>query len=222
MDCNLPGFPALHHRPKLAQTHVHWIGDAIQSSHSLPSPSPPAFSLSQHQGFFQWVDSSHQVAKVLELQHQSFQWIFRVDFLRIDWFDLLAVQGTLKSPLQDHSTKALILPCSAFFTGQISHLYMTNRKTIALTTWTFVRKVMSLLFNMLSRFVIAFLPRSKCFGFLFVCFLFVFVLFCFVFLHFMAAITTRSDFGAQENKVCHCFHFFPIYLPWGAGTMASS
>ena len=79
---------------------------------------------------------------------------------RIDWFDL-AVQGTLKSPLQDHSTKALILPCTAFFTGQISHLYMTNRKTIALTTCTFVRKVMSLLFNMLSRLIIAFLPKSK-------------------------------------------------------------
>ena len=81
---------------------------------------------------------------------------------RIDWFDLLAVQGTLKSPLQHHSTKALILPCSAFFMGQISHLYMTTGKTIVLTTWTFVSKIMSLLFNMLPRFVIVLLPRSKC------------------------------------------------------------
>ena len=78
-----PGFPVLHHLPEFAQTHVHWVSDAIQPSHSLLSPSPSAFNLSQYQGFFQWVGSLHQVAKVLELQlqHQSFQWIFRVDFL---------------------------------------------------------------------------------------------------------------------------------------------
>ena len=81
MDCSMPGFPALHHLAELAQTHVHWVSDAIQPSHPLSSPSPPAFNLSQHQGLFQRVSSSHQVAKVLELQHQSFQWIFRVDFL---------------------------------------------------------------------------------------------------------------------------------------------
>ena len=80
---------------------------------------------------------------------------------RIDWLDLLAVQGTLKSLLQHHSSKASVLLCSAFFMIQLSHLYMTTRKTIALTLWTFVSKVMSLLFNMLSRLVIAFLPRSK-------------------------------------------------------------
>ena len=81
---------------------------------------------------------------------------------RIDWFDLLAVQGTLKSLLQHHSSKASILQHSAFFMVQLSHPYMTTGKTIALTIWTFVGKVISLLFNMLSRFVIAFLPRSKC------------------------------------------------------------
>ena len=81
---------------------------------------------------------------------------------RMDWLDLLAVQGMLKSLLQHHSSKALILQCSAFFTVQLSHPYMTTGKTIALNIWTFVGKVMSLLFNMLSRFVIAFLPRSKC------------------------------------------------------------
>ena len=83
MDCSTPGFPVLHHIPELAQTHVHQVGDAIQPSHPLSSPSPPAVSLSQHQGLFQWVNCLHQVAKVLELQlqHQSFQWIFRVDFL---------------------------------------------------------------------------------------------------------------------------------------------
>ena len=83
MDCSTPGFSVLHHLPEFAQTHVHWIGDAIQPSRPLSLPCPPALSLSQHQGLFQWVCSLHQVAKVLELQlqHQSFHWIFRVDFL---------------------------------------------------------------------------------------------------------------------------------------------
>ena len=100
-------------------------------------------------------------SKVLEFQsqHQSFQWIFRTSF-RIDWLDLLAVQGTLKS-LHHHSAKASILQCSAFFIVQLSHLYMTAGKTTALTRQTFVGKVTSLLFNMLSRLVTAFLPRSK-------------------------------------------------------------
>ena len=83
MNCSMPSFPVLHYLPEFAQTHVHWVGDAIQPSHLLSPPSPPALSLPQHQGLFQWVSSSHQVAKVLELhlQHQSFRWIFRVDFL---------------------------------------------------------------------------------------------------------------------------------------------
>ena len=109
------------------------------------------------------VYSSHQVAKVLEfqLQYQSFQWIFRVEFLRVDWFDLLAVQGTLKSLLQYHSSKASILWFSPSLWSN-SHLYMTTGKTIPLTVQTFVSKVMSLFFTMLSRLVIAFFPRSKC------------------------------------------------------------
>ena len=84
MHCSSPGFPVLHYLPELAQTHVHWVGDAIQPSRPLSSLSSLALSLSEHQGLFQWVGSSHQVAKVLELQleHQSFQWIFRVDFLK--------------------------------------------------------------------------------------------------------------------------------------------
>ena len=81
MDCSTPGFPVFHYLPEFAQTHVHWIGDAIQPSHPLSSASPPALNLSQQQGLFQWVGFSHQVAKVLELQHPSMQWIFRVDFL---------------------------------------------------------------------------------------------------------------------------------------------
>ena len=86
MDCSMPGFPDLHYLPEFAQTRVHWVSDAIQPSHPLSLPSPSALNLSQHQGLFQWVDWSHQVAKVLELQiqHQSFQWIFKVDFLK-DW-----------------------------------------------------------------------------------------------------------------------------------------
>ena len=97
IDCSMPGFPVHHQLLEFTQTHVRWVGDAIQPSHPLLSPSLPAFNLSQHQGLFQWVSSSHQVAKLLELQlqRQSFQWIFRVDFFRIDWFELLAVQGTL-------------------------------------------------------------------------------------------------------------------------------
>ena len=118
MDCSMPGFPIHHQLLKLAQTHVHQVGDAIQPSHSLLSPSPPAFNLSQHQGLFQWVSSSHQVARVLEfeLQHHSFQWILGQISFRID---LLAVQGTLKSFLQHHSSKTSILQCSAFFIVQL-------------------------------------------------------------------------------------------------------
>ena len=162
MDCSTPGFPVHHQLLELAHTHVHWVSDAIQPWHPLSSPSPPAFNLSQHQGLLQGVSSSHQVAKVLELQlqHQSFQWIFRTDFF-YDWLHLLAVQGTLKSLLQHHRSKASILWCSACFMVQLSHPSMTTGKTIALTRQTFVGKVMSLLCNMLSRLVIAFLPRSE-------------------------------------------------------------
>ena len=164
MSCSMPGFPIHHQLPELAQTHAHWVSDAIQPSHPLSSPSPLAFNISQHQGLFKWVSSLHQVAKILEfqLQHQSFQWIYSglISF-RMDWLDFLAVQGSLKSLLQHHSSKASILWCSAFFIVQLSHPYMTAGKTIALTRQTFVGKVMSLLFNMLSRLVITFLPRSK-------------------------------------------------------------
>ena len=104
------------------------------------------------------------MAKVLEfqLQHQSFQWTTRLISFRMDWLDLLAVQGTLKSLLQCHSSKAPVFRCSAFFIVQLSHPYMTTGKTISLPRWTFVDKVMSLLFNMLSRLAITFLPWSKC------------------------------------------------------------
>ena len=137
MDCSTPGFPVYHQLQELAQTHVQQVGDATQPSHPLSSPSPLVFNPSQHQGPFWSVSSSHRVAKVLglQLQHQFFQWIFRTDFFRMDWLDLLAFQGALKSLLQPHSSKALILCCSAFFIVQLSHPYMTTRKTIALTRW---------------------------------------------------------------------------------------
>ena len=164
MNHSMLSLPVYHQLPEFTQTYVHQVGDAIQSSHPLLSPSPPALNLSQHQGLFKWVSSLHQVANVLEfqLQHQSFQWTLRTDFFRTDRLDLLAVQGTLKSLLQHHSSKASILQCSAFFIVQLSHPYVTTGKPIALTRQTFVDKVMSLLFNMLSMLVITFLPRSKC------------------------------------------------------------
>ena len=151
MDRSMPGLPVHHWLLESTQTRVQKASDAIQPSHLLSSPSPPALNLSQHQGLFQWVSSSHQVAKVLkfQLQHQSFQWTPRTDLFQ----DLLAVQGTLKSLLQHHSSKPSILWHTALFIVQLSHPYMTTGKTIG--------KVMSLLFNMLSRLVITFLPRSK-------------------------------------------------------------
>ena len=130
IDCSMPGFPVLHYLPEFAQTYVHWVGDAIQPSHPLLSPFPPDFSLSQHQGLFSWVDSLYQMAKVseLQLQHQSSNEYSALISFRIDRFDLLAVQGTLKSLLQHHSSKASILQRSALFIVQLSHPYMTTGK----------------------------------------------------------------------------------------------
>ena len=123
MDYSTWGFPVHHQLPELAPTNVHPVGDTIQPSHPLLFPSPPVLHPSQHQGLFQWVSSSHQVAKGLELQlqlqHQSFQWIFRNDFLQDGLVDLCAVQGIFKSLLQNHSSKASILLCSAFFIVQL-------------------------------------------------------------------------------------------------------
>ena len=161
---SMPGLPVPHQLPEFTQTHVHWVGDAIQPSLPPSSPSPPALNLSQHQGLFKWVSSSHQVAKY---------WSFSFNIspsnehpgltsFRMDWLDLLALQGTHKSLLRHHSSKASVLWPSAFFIVQLSHPYMATGKTIVLTRQTFVDKVMSLLFNMLSRLVITFLPRSKC------------------------------------------------------------
>ena len=163
MDCSTPGFPVHQQLPELAQTHVYQVGDAIQPSHSLSSPSPPAFNLSQYQVF-----SSESFLRIGWPKYWSFNFSISpsneysglISF-RMDWLDLLAVQGTLKSLLQHHSSETSILQHSAFFIVQLSCPYMTTRKTIALTIWTFVGKVMFLLFNMMSRLVVTFLPRSK-------------------------------------------------------------
>ena len=149
------------------------ISQVCSNSYPLSRWCYPTFSSSvipfssclqslQHQSLVQWVGSTYWVAKVLELQHQSFQWISRIDFL-YDWLVWSpCCPKTLKSLLQHHNLKAAILRCSAFFVVLLSHLYMTTGKNRALTWQIFVSKMMSLLFNMLSRFVIAFLPRSKC------------------------------------------------------------
>ena len=160
MDCSTPGFPVLYHLPELAQTHGHQVSDAIQP---LSSPYPPTFNLSQDQGLF-----NESVLHIRWPKYCSFSFNISpsneysglISFT-IDWFALLAVQGTLKSLLQHHSSKASILQYSAFFMVQLSHPHMTTGKTIALTRRNFVIKVMSLLFNMLSRLVRYFLPRSK-------------------------------------------------------------
>ena len=163
MDCSMPGLPVLYHLPELAETHVHWVSDAIQPSRLLSSPSPASIFLSIK------VFSNESVLSIRWPKYWSFSFSISpsseysglISF-RIDWFVLLVVQGTLKSLLQHHNSKASTLQCSAFFIVQLSHSYMTTGKTIALTGQTFVGKVMSLLLNMLSSLVITFLPRSKC------------------------------------------------------------
>jgi len=198
MDCSTPGLPVLHQLPELLK--LVSIKSVMPSNcFVLCCPLlflPSVFPIVR-------VFSTESVLLIRWPKYWSFSFSIspfnehsRLISFTIDCFGLLAVQGTLKSLLllQYHSSKASVLWCSAFFIVQLSHPYMTTGKTIALTRWTFVGKVMSLLFKVLSRFVIAFLPRSK-------------------HLNFMAAVTISSDFGAQENKVCHYFHCLPIYLP---------
>ena len=191
INYSMPGFPVLHHLPEFAQTHVHWVSDVIQTSHTLLSPSPSAFNLSQHKALcFRWpkywsfsfsISPSNEYSGLISF--------------RMEWLDLLAVQGTLKSLL---SSKASILWHSALFIVQLSHLYMTTGKTIALTRRTFVGKGMSLLFHELSTLVITLLPRSKRL--------------------LISWLQSPSAVILEPQKIaCHCFHCFPIYLPWSHG-----
>ena len=158
MDCSAPGFPVLQYLPEFAQTRVHIVDYAIQPFHPLLPPSLPASirvltnELALHIRWPKYWSFSFGPSK---------EYSGPISF-RTDWFDLLAVHGTLKSLLQHHSLKASILWRSAFFMVQLSQPYMTTGRTTALTIGTFECKVMSLLFNMLSRLVIAFLSRSKC------------------------------------------------------------
>ena len=178
MGCSTSGYPVHHHLPEFTQTHVHQVGDTTQPSHPLLSPSLPAYNLPSIR-----VISNESVFCIRWSKYWSFSFSISPSneysgliSYRMDWFDLPEVQGTLKSLLQHHSSEASILWLSAFFMVQLSHPYMTTGKTIDFTRWTFVGKEMSLLFNILSMLVIAFLPRSKC-------------------LNFMAADTIYSDFG---------------------------
>ena len=175
-----PGFRVLHHLPELAQAHDHWVTNAI--NHLILCC--PILLLSSILTSFR-VFSNESALHIGWPKYWSFGFSFSpsneysglISF-RIDWFNLLAVQGTLKSLLQHHSSKASILRCSAFFIVQLSHPYLTTGKIITLSIRTFVRKLMSLIFNMFSNFVIAFLPRSK------------------HLFYFMATVTICSDFGA--------------------------
>ena len=163
VDCSVPGFPVHHQLPEPTQTHVHWVGDAIQPSRLLSSPSSPAFILYQHQGLSSGLALPIRWPKYwsisFSISHSS-EYSGLISF-GMDWLDLLAVQGTHKSLLQHHSSKASVLWCSTFYMVQLSHPYRTTGQTIALTIQTFVGKVMSLLLNMLSRLFLTFFPRSK-------------------------------------------------------------
>ena len=159
MKHNTPGFPVLQYLPEYAQTHVHWVSDGIQPSHPLSPPSVPALNLFQHLGLFQWVCSSHQVAKVLDLQLQH--WSFIQGWFPLALTGLILLSTGLSSLLQHHSSKASVLWHSAFFMVQFLHPYMTTGKPY-LWLYTPLLVKWCLLFNGLSRFVIAFLPRSKC------------------------------------------------------------
>jgi len=196
MDYSPPRLPCQSVSPRVCSNSCplsQWCHLTISSSATLLSWKPSVFpSIS--------VFSSKSTLRISWPKYWSFSFSISpsneysglISF-RIDWLDLLAVQGILKSLHQHHSSKVWILWCSAFFIVQLSYPYMTNGKTIALTLRAFVGKVMFLVFNTLSRFVLTFLPRSKC-------------------LNFMIAFTVCSDLGAEENKIYHCFCFSPLCL----------
>ena len=201
MDCSTEGFPIRYQLLQPTQTHVHWVGDVINRlifcrALLLPSILPnirvfanesvPCIRWPKCWSFSFNISPSNEHSGLISF--------------RMDWLDLLAVQGTFKS-LQHHSSKASIFQHSAFFIVQLLHPYMTTGKTIALTRRTFVVKVMSLLFNMLSRLVITFLPRSK-----------------HLFISWLQSPSAVVPPTPRKKKVSHCFHCFPIYLPWSDGT----
>ena len=190
-DCSKPVFPVFHHPTEFAQAHVHWVGDASQSSHPL-SPTSPALNLFQHQDLFQWIGFSHQVTKALELyfsisspSEYSGLISFRIDWLNLD---LACPRDSQESSLAPHFKGINSSALNLLYGPTIT---FTTRKNIALTIWTFVSKVMSLLFSILARCVIAFLPRSK---------------------HLLISCLQSPPAVILEHKkikIFHCFHCFP-------------
>ena len=201
MDCSISGFPVLQHLMEHAQTHVHWISDVHPTILSSVVPFSSCLQSFPASGFF----ANESTLRIRWSKYWRFSFssincsseYSGLISLRIDWFDLLAVQETLKSLLQHHSSKASIFRYSPFFMVQLSHPYMSTEKTIALTIQTFVGKVMSLCFNMLSRLFITFPPSSK------------YLL--------ISWLQSPSAVIFEPNKVSHCFHCFPIYMPWSEG-----
>ena len=202
MDCSMPGFSDLHYLLEFPQTPVPWVGDAVPPSHPLlpllllPSvfPSIRVFSneLDLHITWPKYWSYSFSISP-------SYEYSGLISF-RISWFDLLAVQGTLKGLLQHHNSKASILQHSVFLMVQLLHLYMTTENTITLTIWTFVGKVMSLLFNVMSRFVIVFLSESKL-----------------LLVSWLLSPSTMI-FEPPKIKSATASAFLPFYLPWSDGT----
>ena len=198
MNHSTPGLPVHHQLPEFTQTHVHRVGDAIQPSHPLSSPSPPAPNPSQHQGLFQWVNSLHEVAKVIGVSALASVLPMNIqDWSPLGWTGWISLQSKgLSKVFSNTKVQKHQFFGSAFFILQLLHPYMTTGKTIALTRRTFVGKVMSLLFNMLSRLVITFLPRSKSL--------------LISWLQSPSAVILEPP----KNKAGHCF---PFYLPWSDG-----
>ena len=203
MDSSTPGLPLLHYLLELAPVHVYWIGDAIQTSHFLPLSPLFAFNLSQHRVFSksQLFASGGQTtgasASAAVLSTHIHSWS------PLGLTSLISLLSKGLSRVFSSSTVQIIvsiLKHSAFFKVQLSHLYMTIGKTTALTLWAFVGKVMSFLFNMLSRFAIAFLSRSKC--------------------PLISQLQSPSTviWEPKKRKICHYFHFFPFYSLWNDGT----
>ena len=200
MNRSTPDLPVHHQLPEVTQIQVHRVSDAIQPSHPVIPFSSYLQSLKASKS------SSESTLHMRWPKYWSFSFSIipskeipgQISF-RMDWLDLLAVQGTLKRLLQHHSSKASIIQHSAFFTVQLSHPYMTSGKTIALTRQILVGKVMPLLLNILSRLVITFLPRSKCL--------------LISWLQSPSAVILEPP----KNKVWYCFHCFPIYFPWSDG-----
>ena len=192
MECTMQGLPANHHSKSLL-THVHWVNDAFQPAYPLSSPSPPAFIFPSIRVF-----SKEPVSHIRWPKYWTFSFSISPSkehpglIFRMDWLDLLAVQGTLKS-LQHHSSKESILRHSAFFIVQLTCIH---GKPITPTRQTFVGKVLSLLFNMLSKLVIAFLPNNNC-----------------LLISWLQS-PSAVIWEPTKNKVCNCFHCFSIYLPW--------